>query len=640
MKKARKDGGKESDGRDYEKIGLRCGIEIHQQMDTGRKLFCECLPRLSPSGPDGEFTRKLRVVAGESGEIDVAAMNEFLKGREFVYRTYPEETCLVEADEEPPHPMSGEALELALTVSRMLGCSFPDEVHVMRKTVLDGSNTSGFQRTAIAGTGGVLNTDHGDVGIENVCVEEESAQIIERGEKKVVYGLDRLGIPLIEIGTAPDIRHPQQAGQAAGKLGMILRSTGKAKRGLGTIRQDVNVSIKGGARVEIKGAQDLKAIPSIIDGEITRQRSLMEIKKELKRSGFKKVKPELVHASRIFGGSGSKITRGKTTYAIHVPGFAGFLKRNLAPGLTLGNEIAGYVRARTELEGIIHSDEELEKYRLSDEFEKLRKHVKAKKGDTLIIAVGEKPQVERTMEVVCARINLLAEGVPEEVRRARKDGGTEYLRPMPGSARLYPETDIPPIKITPSRLSAVKKNLPELITDRKKRMKKELKKRIDVSDEMIKQIINSGRKDLLDSLLGKGFDPKIVSNTLTSTLSYLEKKEKADVSRLKGKHFSAVFSALKKGKITKEAIPKVLKAFAENPGADTEEVIKKLGLGGLSGKELKAIVGKTIKENSNLLGNPRAEKILLGLVMKKVRGKADAGKVMDILKRKLRKLRK
>ncbi len=622
-------------GVDYEKIGLKCGIEIHQQLDTEQKLFCSCKARLSPFEPDTDIVRKLRAVAGELGEIDIAALSEFLRDREFVYKVYPEETCLVESDEEPPRPPNKESMDIALTIASLLGCEIPEEIHVMRKTVLDGSNTSGFQRTAIVGINGKLATSFGGVGITNLCLEEESAQILGREGNRVIYGLDRLGIPLVEIGTSPDIRSPEQAREVSEKLGMIVRSTGKVKRGIGTIRQDINVSISGGARVEIKGAQELRMIPRLVENEVLRQMNLLEIREELKKGKFKPVKTRMVHVSHIFKGSKSRVTRGKKTYAVLIPDFAGFLKRKLTPNLTLGNEIADYVRAKSGLKGIIHSDEDPGKYELSKEFEKLRKRMKAGKGDTLIIAAGEDEHVRRTMGVVCERINSLVRGVPEEVRRALETGDTEYMRPLPGAARLYPETDIPPIKIPDELLRKIRKNLPELIEEREKRMKKEISKKAKISDEITEQIVKMGRKDIFDKLIKSGYDPKTVSSVLTSTLRYLEKKEKVSIKNIEDSHFMAAFRALERGRISKEAIPGVLKSFAEHPDEKIEKVIKNLGIKTLAEKELKGIIRKTVRENRTLLKDPRGEKILLGLVMKKVRGKANAKKVIEILRKEL-----
>jgi len=260
---------------DYEKIGLRIGIEVHNRLQTKHKLFCNCKPEFSNSKMTSLIKRKLRAVAGELGQVDVAALYEYLRDRTFFYQCYPEETCIIEADEEPPRSMSKEALEVVLQVALLLKAEIPDEIHIMRKTVVDGSNTCGFQRTAIVGMNGALDTTQGKVRINNISLEEESAGIVKQEDNEITYRLDRLGIPLIEIGTAPDIKNPEHAKEVAEKLGMLIRSTGKSQRGLGVTRQDVNISISKGARVEVKGVQELDMIPSIIDNEIKRQQELI-----------------------------------------------------------------------------------------------------------------------------------------------------------------------------------------------------------------------------------------------------------------------------------------------------------------------------------------------------------------------------
>jgi Glu-tRNA(Gln) amidotransferase subunit E-like FAD-binding protein len=260
---------------DYQKIGFKCGIEIHNRLSTKTKLFCNCKPEFSNSKMTSLIKRKLRAVAGELGQVDVAALYEYLRDRTFFYQCYPEETCIIETDEEPPRSMSKEALEVVLQVALLLKSEIPDEIHIMRKTVVDGSNTCGFQRTAIVGMNGILDTSQGKVRITNISLEEESAGIVKQEDNEITYRLDRLGIPLIEIGTAPDIKNPEHAKEVAEKLGMLIRSTGKSQRGLGVTRQDVNISISKGARVEIKGVQELDMIPSIIDNEIKRQQELI-----------------------------------------------------------------------------------------------------------------------------------------------------------------------------------------------------------------------------------------------------------------------------------------------------------------------------------------------------------------------------
>lgn len=260
---------------DYEKVGFKCGIEIHNRLGTKTKLFCGCAPRFPGGKIESLIKRKMRAVAGEMGQVDTAALYEYLRNRTFFYQCYDKETCLIEADEEPPKSVSREAMEIALQVAKMLKADVPNEIHIMRKTVVDGSNTSGFQRTAIVGLNGTLETSQGPVGITNVCLEEESSGIVKQEGSEITYRLDRLGIPLIEVGTAPDIKNPEHAKEVAEKIGMIIRSTGKSQRGIGVTRQDINVSIRDGARVEIKGVQDLDMIGQLIDKEISRQQNLL-----------------------------------------------------------------------------------------------------------------------------------------------------------------------------------------------------------------------------------------------------------------------------------------------------------------------------------------------------------------------------
>jgi len=259
----------------YNDLGLKCGIEIHQQLE-GHKLFCNCLTEIRKDNPDFKIIRRLRASAGEEGKVDQAALHEQKKQKYFVYQGYNDINCEVELDESPPTPVNQEALKTVLQVAKMLNCEIVDEIQVMRKTVIDGSNTSGFQRTMLIGMQGFVEVNGRKIGIDLICLEEEACQIIERKKEYDAYNLSRLGIPLIEIATKPDISTPEEAKEVAAKLGMILRSTGACKRGIGTIRQDINLSIKAGARIEIKGFQELKSIPKIMNYEIERQLKLIK----------------------------------------------------------------------------------------------------------------------------------------------------------------------------------------------------------------------------------------------------------------------------------------------------------------------------------------------------------------------------
>jgi len=288
---------------DYKKLGFKCGIEIHQQLNT-HKLFCNCPSEIRRDEPDFIIKRQLRASAGEGGKVDVAAKYEQKKQKYFLYQGYSDTTCLVEADDEPPHDLNHQALIITLQVAKALNAKIVDKIQFMRKVVVDGSNTSGFQRTALVARDGYITIDNKKITIPVICLEEEACQAIEKNKDYSVYNLSRLGIPLIEITTGPDITSPEMCKKTAEYLGMILRSTAKVKRGIGTIRQDVNISIRNGNRTEIKGFQNLKSIPKVIDYEITRQSTLIK--------NHKKIKKEVRKAEYDF----------KTTYLRPMPGSA------------------------------------------------------------------------------------------------------------------------------------------------------------------------------------------------------------------------------------------------------------------------------------------------------------------------------
>ncbi|MBU2638816.1 MAG: Glu-tRNA(Gln) amidotransferase subunit GatE [Nanoarchaeota archaeon] len=271
---------------DYQKLGFKCGLEIHQQLET-HKLFCEC-PSLvnDTSRPDIIIKRKIRAVAGETGEVDKAAAFEKQRNRTFIYEACKTSSCLVELDEEPPHDANEEAVKTALEISLLLNATPVDQIQFMRKTVIDGSNVSGFQRTALIATDGYIETSKGRVGIPTICLEEEAAKKIKAENNTVTYRLDRLGVALVEIATDASIKDPEHAKECASILGMALRSTGKVKRGIGTIRQDVNVSIAGKSRVEIKGFQELRSMPLVIANEVKRQIELKEPKPEVRKANI------------------------------------------------------------------------------------------------------------------------------------------------------------------------------------------------------------------------------------------------------------------------------------------------------------------------------------------------------------------
>src|SRR6056297_178265 len=373
---------------DHEELGLVAGLEIHQQLDTETKLFCDSpTVERDPEAAEREITRRLHPTKSELGELDDAAMEESRVDREFTYLAY-DTTCLVEEDDEPPRRVDSEALSVALQIADLLDVSVVVQAHVMRKLVIDGSNTSGFQRSILLGQSGAIETSEGRVSIVDLMLEEESAKRVEETEDGVVYSLDRLGVPLAEIGTGPDIRSPEGARRAAERIGMLLRSTGAVKRGLGTIRQDVNVSIADGARVEVKGVQDLQGIEDIVRGEVGRQAELLDVRDELRERDASV--GDVSDVTDAFADTESGVIRGaldsggKVT-AVPLFGFDGLVGREIQPDRRLGTELSDHAK-RHGAGGVFHTDE-LPAYGVTaDEVAALRDAVDAGEEDAVAIA--------------------------------------------------------------------------------------------------------------------------------------------------------------------------------------------------------------------------------------------------------------
>ncbi len=609
----------------YEELGFKCGIEIHQRLDT-RKLFCDCSSSMNEE-PEDEVVRRLRAVPGEMGEVDPAVLYEFLRDRKFVYKTYPTESCNVELDEEPPHEVREEAMDTALQVAKMFGCEVPDEIHPMRKTVIDGSNPSGFQRTMLVGLNGKVETSEGLVGVENVCLEEESAQILDREGNTVTYGLNRLGIPLVEIGTAPDIKTPEHAREVAEKIGKMLRATGKVQRGIGSIRQDVNVSIEGGSRIEVKGLQELDILEKTVKLETERQRSLLEIKEELEERGAS-VPDEVFDAEEVFGGSDSdfyqRIMKGKDIKAFVLKKFGGLLAKEISGDKTFGKELSEYAEAHG-LGGIIHTDEDLSKYGLEDEFKELREKLGVEEKGVLVVAAGNEG-LDNAVEAVKERAEEAMEGVPEETRDSNEDGTTSYSRPLPGEARMYPETDVPPIKISEERLDSIE--VPESLEERKRKLTEQ-----GLSEHLADEILDSRFYDLFKEKRDEfSMDSSTLANLLTVELKDLKKRGKVDVEKLTEQSLIDVLEAVDNDKVPKDSFGDIINTVIEG-GKSVEEAVEEMEA--MDESSLEQIVEEVLQEKEGLLDDERAFKKLMGPVMQKVGGKADGSKVSKVLKEKI-----
>ena len=618
---------------DYKKIGFKAGIEIHQQIDS-HKLFCKCQSKITED-KDYSFERFLRPTQSELGEVDRAALAEAKRKRYFLYTASNESTCLVEADEEPPHSANQEAIDLCLTIAALVDAKPVEEAHFMRKIVIDGSNTGGFQRTGLIATDGRIQ----DVGIQIIALEEDAARKIDERDKFVNYGLDRLGIPLIEIATDSDIKNPKHARKIAERIGLLLLATGKTKRGLGTIRQDLNVSVSNGARVEIKGIQSLSSISRVAENEAMRQIGLIKIKEilnnRIKKNDLNDL--ESVDVTFILKNYKSRIVerllKQGLAKAIKLPGFNNLLKQQPA---RLGREFAVYARLASGIGNIIHSDE-IPGYSIGIKVSKeIKKILKNGEDDAFVIAIGRVSVVDVAIQTVIKRaLEALDTGVLEEVRRVLPDDTTEYMRPLPGAARMYPETDVRPVRITSNHLQKIRKNLPEKPEEKQKRFMKEYQ----LNAEQTKQILSSGYEKDFERLFKKFPRQKsIIIRTFLNTFPELE-KEQVDLSAIKESLLINVFSALSKALYSKEAIPKILEYLSKNKDKSVHMAIKACGLGVVDKKDIEEIVKNVVSDRIEFVKQRKLGSIdpLMGVIMKKLRGKADGKIINEILKKEVNK---
>ena len=469
---------------DYGKLGLKCGLEIHQQLDT-RKLFCNCPSLLRKDEPEFRVKRKLHVVAGEFGEVDVAAAHEAIKEKDFIYEGY-DTTCLVELDEEPPHMINPDSLKIAIQIAILLNCKTFPISQIMRKTVIDGSNTSGFQRTVLIARDGFIETSHGRVGIATLCLEEDSARIIDK--ENGIFRLDRLGIPLVEIATKSEIKTPEQAKETAMKLGEILRTL-KVKRGLGTIRQDVNLSISGGKRVELKGFQDIRNIERAIEIEVKRQQGLVKQEKSI-----------------------------------------------------------------------------------------------------------------------------------AEVRAVDQDGNSRFLRPLPGASRMYPETDVPLLKISREMINEAKKELSKM-----EKPEEELEKH-GLSKEMISLLLKRKKIEEFKEFLNIIKNPQLIAKTILvfpKEIASKEKKSLDEIEKILNRDvLGSVLEKVHKGVIQASEIKNVLREIVKGEDHEASESKKE------DKHEIEEKISKIIKEKPGLSVNA-----YMGLVMKEFKGKISGSEAVEMIKK-------
>ena len=624
---------------DYEELGLKCGLEIHQQLDTETKLFCRCPSKLQGTRePDFNIMRYMRPVLGEMGTFDKAMLTEYKKGKTIIYEGYNDVICTYELDDTPPFSCNEEARKIALELALLLNANIIEEMHVSRKNYLDGSVPSGFQRTMILGTDGYITLKKGKkIRIAILSLEEEAARKIKTENKTNFYRLDRLGIPLVEVTTQPDINTPEECRECAERIGLLLWMT-NVKKVLGSIRQDVNVSIKSGTRIEIKGVQKLSWITLLINHEISRQLNLIEIREELKnrKVSEKDIPQEPVDLTRLMGKTGSKsiatgIKSGKKLYGLNFKGFKGIFGKELMEDYRFGTEVSSKVKVISGLKGIIHSDEKLENYNFSqDEIKKIQNKLNSKEKDCFVLVLGTIKELKKAIDIIINRIKYVFKGVPPETRKALDNGSTEFLRELHGGARLYPDTDSQAIMNTVEETKQIQKTLPNYPWD----IIEDYAKMYKVEQSSIKKLIFNGQLSLFDSLIDiYPAKPSIIITTLLNTAKSIKREGKI-IENITNDDYRKIFLELKNKKIGKEAIEDIMRLKADSPNLTIEQSIENLNLESLSIEDLKIIINEIVIKNLKIIKEREMRSMgpLMGEVMKKVRGKIDGEIISKELK--------
>ncbi|UCE36696.1 MAG: Glu-tRNA(Gln) amidotransferase subunit GatE [Thermoplasmata archaeon] len=634
---------KHKDNEDYyRKLGLKCGLEIHQQLDTEKKLFCRCRAAMHKDEPSAEILRHMRPTLSELGEYDGTALMEFKTKKNVIYQLYDDTVCTYEMDDTPPFPLNQQALDIALEIALLLNCSIVDEIHISRKQYLDGSIPTGFQRTGIIGIEGWVPYHNRKIRIIQLGLEEDACREVSDVGHTIVFKTDRLSIPLVEVVTYPDIRTPNESGEVAKAIGRLLRSTGKVRRGLGSVRQDVNVSIEGGTRVELKGIPKLQYIPKAVANEARRQKALLDIRDDLRLRGITEAtfRSDFKDITSMFKISKCKrfrevIENNGKIYGMVLRVIAGILDKTTQPGNTFGDEIAGRVRVIACLDvmpNIVYSNH-FEDFGLTlDEIEKLEESFDAKSTDTIILVWGDEADVKTAVEEIKIRVIEATKGVPSETRQVFANGTNDFERILPGPNRMYPDTDSPPTPISEERLEHLRKALPEPVWDREKRMKK-----LGLPSDLVKSLAVSRYFDVFDKIVKDlNVNPTLVAVTLEERLRFLRRKGKK-VDSISDEDIYQLFQELDENRLSKGAIPVILELLANNPDKTVKEAITESNLKPLSIEEIQDLVDEKIGHYSNPKSINSSIKVIMGEVMKVARNRIDGKLLKEVVTAKLEK---
>jgi glutamyl-tRNA(Gln) amidotransferase subunit E len=625
---------------DYAAVGLKAGLEIHQQLRTERKLFCHCPAGRYSDKYHAEILRHMRPTLSELGEYDGTALMEFKTKKQILYRIHADTVCTYEMDDTPPFMIDNVALEIALEAALLLNLNLVNELHIARKQYLDGSIPAGFQRTTILGVDGWIPFKDRKIRIHQLGLEEDSCREVSDIGHRRVYLTDRLGMPLIEPVTYPDMRTPQEVAEVGEIIRKLLRATGKVRTGYGAGRQDVNVSVEGGTRIEIKGVPSIARIPLLVYNEAMRQHSLLCIREKLKERGITPTTlSSSIHsvtkalAKTQYKPLQKALEQGKRVRCVKLEGFEGILSERTQTDTNFAKEFSDRVRViacLTRLPNITHSDTATELLSGMD-WKVVRQRVKSGPQDTLILVWGNEEDVTCACKEIQIRAREATEGVPPETRQALKDGTTGFERILPGAERMYPDTDLPPLALNANWVKRVRSSLPLPPWKREKRYRP-----FNLPPEVLDDLVCSTKAVLFDRLVDLDIKPVLAGSVLVRLAKALQ-REGLDITTLDDETILNLFKAYKETRLAREGIIKVLRHLTMNPDATVDGTLEALGLSPVNEEEVRTRVADAVKRSDGSFTTPeKKHRSLMGHLMKNLLGRAEGGLVSMILKEELK----
>ena len=613
---------------DYAAIGFKSGLEIHQQLLTSKKLFCRCPAGRYSTAYNAEILRHMRPTLSELGEYDGTALMEFKTRKEIIYRIHRDTVCTYEMDDTPPFELNGEALDIALGIGLLYGCSMVDEIHIARKQYLDGSIPTGFQRTTIVGVNGTIPYKGRTIGIVQLGLEEDACrEVCDAGHLRT-YLTDRLGMPLIETVTAPDMRNPREVAEVAELLRRLARSTGRVRTGPGAARQDVNVSVNGGTRIEIKGVPRIPSVPLLTYNEAMRQCNLLALRDELHRRSITRdtFTSKIEDFTKALGKTRytplhDALDAGSVAVAVLLKGFKGLLRWQTQTDTYFAKEISDRVRVvacLTRLPNIIHSDSPGETI-ASSEWQAIRKTMSASSEDTLVIVWGDRQDADTGASEIAIRAQEATIGIPSETRQAYGDGTNGFERILPGPDRMYPDTDLPPIRITAERLVATKIGVPSSFWERERRYTN-----LGIPPDTVIPLSISPLASLFDTAVKEWkVSPKLAAVVLIQLPKRVSRKmgRRVDFSV---DQMSEILRWFATGRLAKEGIGPMLLSVGNGDTLSARDLPSPC-----TDTELRELIDAASREIPTVtLRHPeRAQDLLMGMVMKKARGRIDGSEV-------------